>query len=57
MANTRFAIVGFKAEFKDGFVIGKLVHNRKIRLLKSPPSQERGNVSGYYRKTEENSKT
>ncbi len=30
--NTRFAIVGFKTEFKDGLVLEKLVNNRKIRL-------------------------
>jgi hypothetical protein len=31
--NTRFAIVGFKAEFKDGFVLEKLVNNRKIYIF------------------------
>ena len=32
-ANSRYKIFGFLAEFKDGFVLGKLVHNGKISHL------------------------
>ena len=29
VANSRYKIFGHLAEFKDGFVLGKLVHNEK----------------------------
>jgi hypothetical protein len=43
-ANTRFAIVGFKTEFKDGFVLKKQQITQKSGLIKSQTTCSKGKL-------------